>query len=533
MKGKKFISLVALMMGLFWGLTSCNPNKDDVEDAPSLSMDKTSLDFEASGGEMTVAITATQSTWKASSLDAGKWLDLQVAGNNLTVKVKPNTKSEARKSYVVVTAGNIDRMLLVSQLGADTSLDLKQNTVYTSRDGGTYTVDVTTNDPHWSVQLQTESDWIKVRTDHYTNTVQITIEPSKEDKTREAILMVTSSDLRKAQEIRVVQAGLEAYTLPYLEAKIKSSGHLIAYERGLGNSLRRFLENGPQIGPDDIYNFFHFSVFAERVYYVNPKTGGIKQVIDMSMDTKLIESDYLQFLMDNGFAEEGRTSVSWIGQNDDRGFRVFVNAMTKGTMVYFNRVPKQEGTYTTWASIPEDLLFSYVGDATADLDRVTREETAAGCTNFRNYEITDDKHPHKGKVNLMLCDVPASKKPHIVNGYIFGYNENTPPHLIGAVEEKITMYSDLSLFYWQDSATSEYHLTSEFKAKMKQGGWAVRSIEESRVTYVKGNKVLLFSVRTFKSINNGKPVVMIYGYHLDNASTSAMQPSSLGTSFPL
>lgn len=81
----------------------------------TLSLSSYELNFEASGGTKTITIT-TNGTWYIST-DMLSWGHLTKDGNNLKIKLDPNTNSSSRTDYFIIKAGNLERRVNVTQKG--------------------------------------------------------------------------------------------------------------------------------------------------------------------------------------------------------------------------------------------------------------------------------------------------------------------------------------------------------------------------------------------------------------------------------
>lgn len=508
----RFLGLLALLL---CGVSSCQ-TKEDI-DEPILSVDKTELQFAVEGGELTLDVSTNQGDWTAASPEDGKWLDLRKDGELLVVRAKHNEMAETRKSYILINAGRISRTIAVSQTAADITLQLLPDNIEVPQAGGTYTIDVRSNESKWTVELDTQEDWISIRPNISSQIITLNVAPNPTSEIREAKLFARSANQTKTVEINVRQAAKvdTKYTLPNFNKSVKSSVALIEYEKSIGNYYREVVPGRQYSRSTDTYVFFLREPFAQREYSVDAR-GFLQQMKDISFDDQLINSDYITFLINSGFKEVENTSVKWEGVNDDLEMRVLVTPIPEqGTIVTFSRILKQKTAYPTWDVLPESTLLLHVGSGFKLAD-VRQAEEAAGSTDLEY--IGKPNGSHIGQVEMMFCTVTPDKKPHIMNGYVFAWEDETPAEKLGILSEKITIYDKINLAYWTDEAAGKTTTTREFESLMERSGWALRfELEEQGAgrVYMKGDRGLFFRITSSSFILGGDPVLMVNGFEVD------------------
>ena len=110
---KRILYILSLMLMT----VSCGPNDPQVEDIVKLSIDETSLEFPAEGGEQTFTVTASEQVYL---VPGDEWVSAKKStktGNNtvVTVEVQKNTVAQARETKISVVAGEEKMYVEVSQ----------------------------------------------------------------------------------------------------------------------------------------------------------------------------------------------------------------------------------------------------------------------------------------------------------------------------------------------------------------------------------------------------------------------------------
>lgn len=148
---KKILNITFLVMGcLFWA--SCGDD-DYTEKINSVQVTEGQTEIPAAGASKTLSVTGEGI--KAES--AAEWLDVEVAGNTITVTAGANYSRESRHTTVDVTAENGDFLKInISQLGAVFVTDAPVNVLYTD-EAATKTYSFDTN---LDVQITTSAGWL-------------------------------------------------------------------------------------------------------------------------------------------------------------------------------------------------------------------------------------------------------------------------------------------------------------------------------------------------------------------------------------
>lgn len=494
---------MAVVLTLFMALPSCKPKETEVE-AAFLKLSQKQLELKASADEVSVTVTTNQSTWVATSPDNGKWIELSTSNDKITIKTKANEMAEPRKSYVLVNAGSATEAIEITQAAATLTLDVLPKSITVPQAGGTYSIDIYTNH-HWDLDIQPKVDWIEVRSNTKGNIVTLKVSPNNDERDREAQLIVYSQDKKKGIEVPIIQESFPKYTLPLWGQTVESVMTLIEYEHKMGNHFNRHLPADPS-DPYHLYYFFPRKGFAERIYRVDEVTNLIEEVIDSTPKTDIIESDFIPYLLETGFTEIDRSEKKWTGENKALEMAITIEKRSRSTVIYYRKVMTQKSQHPTFESLPEDVLFAFIDDKTADIEKIKQAEIAAGSTNFETF--TNPEGSYAGQVYLMLCNVAASKKPHVKNGYSFRWDKESQ----GSLSEKLTVYEKLELAFWTDPTTKKKYPTKEILELMKKEGWKqVITDEEEAIYFTKNDKILSFRTYEFADINNGQTVLLVNG----------------------
>ena len=130
---------------------------------PSLSLVPTEMTFAAEGGEQSFTVSSN-ADW-AVSVPNSDWLTLSpVSGKgagSVTVTVAANAATEARSLELTVTAEGLTQTVTVSQEGAAPVISVNHDSVVFTKDGGEFTVEVTSNAP-WRLAWYTKGGYYDI-----------------------------------------------------------------------------------------------------------------------------------------------------------------------------------------------------------------------------------------------------------------------------------------------------------------------------------------------------------------------------------
>lgn len=514
MKRKSFIFNLGLILALFWGLASCTPTKDEVEDA-SISVNPAEINFSAQGGEQTVTITTNQSTWIATSPAEESWISLEKAGNTLTVKAVVNTRPTQRKSYILINSGGTAQRISLSQAAAESILSTDNPVISVPNTGGVYNLNVNSNDPSWTAEVIPAVDWIEMTYNSAAKTITFIVKPNEAHTPRETNILGASHDKKKTMEIRIEQAAAPKYTLPLLLTEYTGAVQVIDYENSIGNRFNIQLP-ADRANPNNRYLFFNrLSGYGSREYHIAPrKHYGIK-VVDVSYDDNLMETDYMQFLKENGFEEQVRQPRLWIGLNEEKEFAVELKSVkNEGTIITFHRVYVQDQDHPTFDKVYDEEWTRFLRDSTANFEKVKAYAAEKGWREA-NLGKVPKTGKHKFQVENVSYHVDKSLAPWIASGYLFAWEDNTPTEMLGRVDTRWTLYSNVNLGFWRYKDSDQYYPTRELITLLRQNGWEYIGYVTPRAKFTKDDIGLTIRTVTWSNYNQGQIGVAVYAYRID------------------
>ena len=170
----------------------------------SLSVSSENLNFSSSGGTKTITIT-TNGTWEIGTC-AASWGHLTKNGNQLSIKIDPNSKPSSRTDWFSIKAGNKEKRINITQSGSSSSLSVSSDNINFGPSGGTQVITITTNGT-WEIGTSTAS-W-----GHLTksgNQISVRTDPNTGTSTRSDWFTVKVGNNEK--RINITQSGTSATT---------------------------------------------------------------------------------------------------------------------------------------------------------------------------------------------------------------------------------------------------------------------------------------------------------------------------------
>ena len=181
-------------------LVGCNP-----EEAPSLTVDKTSFNFNSGGGTEGFHISSNTS-WTISS-DASGWLELSQnsgeGGATVTLKAQAFTEAIARSATVTITSpSGLIQTIAVVQAPPAPPAHKDEQAVAVIAAGGEQTIAVPSG---YTIKATSDQDWLKVTSAH-NGEVKVTVNPNTSDEYRNGKITVVLTDGTVISEITVKQS---------------------------------------------------------------------------------------------------------------------------------------------------------------------------------------------------------------------------------------------------------------------------------------------------------------------------------------
>lgn len=224
-KAKIFFSaLLALLV-----FVSCS----DDEDTPTMELSTSSVTFQATGGEESVAITTNQSEWNATRPMTDTWCILKVDGNNLRISTSANETVFSRSTKITVVAGNgtnaKTQEITVLQNAATPYIKIEGTTpVAINGAGEAVELTISTNNEDWNATRPDADDWCTLVKDGNKLTISATAYAVNDVRTTK-VTLTSGTDATLVTEIfNVSQTGeVPCYNIAipsarnFLESNIK------------------------------------------------------------------------------------------------------------------------------------------------------------------------------------------------------------------------------------------------------------------------------------------------------------------------
>lgn len=505
---KNFFSILMLLSVLF--VASCSDDNDYVE--PTLDVSTPQITLSNSSMDETIAITTNQTKWIATSPAEGEWLMLEQQGNNLVVRAMENLLVEERVSYIFISAGGAAEKVMVKQSAADIVLEASPGEINVPNTGGQYFVDITSNSANWTIEKETDADWVIVKQYSGADIAELTV--LKNETGAERTLKLFAKSGSKLEEVIINQAGggSSKFLLPLLKHQ-PSKIDILDYEKANGSYLLSFEAALPSWGYyEEIYDFaVNSSVFYSTTYEIDVRDG---MVIEINMWSEqnakdILSAEYKEFLEANGFEIES-SETGFTGVNADMLFAVQAITDVEADLgrVTFAPYSEQDQEYPTFDTFPFDRS-PWLNNPAWTADLIVAEEEADGGT-----ILSQDAE---------MIDVLISEEMHPLYERLFFLENNL-------TTEFITIWNDPYVGAWpQDEAGTSWMLTNEFLALLESSGFVFYMENEGSEFYFNAEKELMIVPRgvRFSDVLDGEPVFsMNYFNYVETASVNMLDKDS-------
>ena len=299
---------------LFWlfalvplAFTSCDDDETFVDET-TLSTSLSSVTFTKDGGQQSVSITTSATTWVATSPLESSWLTLTQNGAQLDITAAPNTEGVDRKGYILVNAGSAAAKINVVQSAGDVVLSLSTESLSFDKAGGEQRIDVICNES-FTVEADEGADWLSISYVEGADFFNLSVTPNEGTEARNTKIFVTAGTTIK--ELAVVQNGEELIVLPLLaEAGSNSIVDVFQFEEARGNVAITF--------PDGLFNnAFYFASKNPnfpQIAYMGEASGDYSQAMTATTDESLLPA-IKEALVAKGFTAPAPAE----GQQDGEG----------------------------------------------------------------------------------------------------------------------------------------------------------------------------------------------------------------------
>lgn len=499
---------------LFWlfalvplAFTSCDDDETFVDET-TLSTSLSSVTFTKDGGQQSVSITTSATTWVATSPLESSWLTLTQNGAQLDITAAPNTEGVDRKGYILVNAGSAAAKINVVQSAGDVVLSLSTESLSFDKAGGEQRIDVICNES-FSVEADAAAEWLQVAyldgADYFT----LTAAANESNNVREAKIYVVAGSVTR--ELAVTQVGEDIVLLPLLaEAGQNSLIDIMHFEEARGSAAMQL--------PDGLFNSAYYFVTENadfpQIGYMADLQGDYQQAVTATTNVDLLD-DIVAAIEAKGFTLDGSIYI-----NTTIPYAISVTESASGITISVVYSPIQEESQPTYSTLPlTDPQMSWtcyepmnIHGATAD-DIMTWEEANGGTFNeamstyadqsgdFMWFDI-DDAHQTEGLyARSAWVNVPWGGEDAMPEDNPFLYE----------VTSARAIYTDLTRMLWSPDGSS-YFFTEEFNDLLAGENFVYIQTNQGYEFYGRDNTdgtmdVLCFGVVAFSDVLDGETVI--------------------------
>lgn len=499
---------------LFWlfalvplAFTSCDDDETFVDET-TLSTSLSSVTFTKDGGQQSVSITTSATTWVATSPLESSWLTLTQNGAQLDITAAPNTEGVDRKGYILVNAGSAAAKINVVQSAGDVVLSLSTESLSFDKAGGEQRIDVICNES-FSVEADAAAEWLQVAyldgADYFT----LTAAANESNNVREAKIYVVAGSVTR--ELAVTQVGEDIVLLPLLaEAGQNSLIDIMHFEEARGSAAMQL--------PDGLFNSAYYFVTENadfpQIGYMADLQGDYQQAVTATTNVDLLD-DIVAAIEAKGFTLDGSIYI-----NTTIPYAISVTESASGITISVVYSPIQEESQPTYSTLPmTDPQMSWtcypsmnIHGATAD-DVMTWEEANGGTFNeamstyadqsgdFMWFDI-DDAHQTEGLyARSAWVNVPWGGEDAMPEDNPFLYE----------VTSARAIYTDLTRMLWSPDGSS-YFFTEEFNDLLAGENFVYIQTNQGYEFYGRDNTdgtmdVLCFGVVAFSDVLDGETVI--------------------------
>lgn len=341
----RFFILTAFLFIIGWLYMGCSDTENNsASEEPSIEMEG-DVDVRpvigSDGGTFTVTFTAS-GNWTASVNAVTRTLDwLSVSPTQggagtvtLQISAQPNESYDERNAAVLLTCGNAQQTITVTQKQKDALL-VNSHKVEMDAEGGTFDIELQANvNVTYEIEESAKS-WLSAVSSSTrgltTSTLNFQVAENPEESVRQAVITLQGNDLR--EEVTVYQAGSEpAILLSQKEYTVPSDGETIQVELKSNTSYKVVMPDAPWITETSTRAFsaytHYFTVAVNEsydartaeIYFVDEENGLQEKLIvtQAQKDAIVIAED--EYTMD---AEGGRLEFT-VNANVD--FKIDIDA---------------------------------------------------------------------------------------------------------------------------------------------------------------------------------------------------------------
>ena len=483
------------LLALILLLPACKSNSDVEE--PTLELSTSSLTFAREASEQTLTVqTNREDSWMATSPKEGEWLTLKQEGLTLRVIAKANTTAETRSTVIIVSAGGLQRKVLLQQRAGDPILNLSQTSVSLPVKGGRQTITYTSNAEDLKVEVPASAtSWLSV-TENVRGSFTLVAQPNTDPASRSAQLSLTIGSV--VREMEVIQEGTSPFILPLLSfpARLYS---VMSYEQGRGHYV---LEAQP--GDEDRPTIMRFITQSEAIPFVqyeftSSSSPSYYHAMMLYLDQSLVKDNaaFDASLKAYGLVKEPTEKdaqrVLYKSEKPEQPVQLLVTFFTGGARLDFVYMPRQPQAYETFATVPMTRMIPFLGSRPMQIPGKKRADVRA-------FELGEGNEPLPGTPDshdLFEPKTPFDGENMRAYLYVVSTAKNNIPKndpYIDVVGGLVAFYDNLHLGLWEDKIDGKVYPTHQFftlltKAgytylgQLKDGAHAFRN-KETRLAYI-------------------------------------------------
>ena len=210
-----FFKIILIFTFILLNLYNCSDKQDDTP--PFLTIEKKTVNFNASAYVTEVTVKSNSSNWSASvQADATSWLEATPRGGVLVIVVTENGNFGSRKGEIKVFTEDLTETIVVEQFGTEPAILLSTETTSISADGGEIELEITSN-IEYSVIIPSDVSWVILKDETRSSNMVMDkkvfqVEWNTENSERRAELTIKQNNATLEKKFYIVQEGLEDYT---------------------------------------------------------------------------------------------------------------------------------------------------------------------------------------------------------------------------------------------------------------------------------------------------------------------------------
>lgn len=385
MKTKFYQLLLALFaLGLF--LPACSDD-NEVEKA-TLELSETEILVAKDAASKSISVTTNQDNWSYYAAEEGQWITLNKEGNSLKVDVAANTTAKERQSIVLVTAGGIQKRLVVKQTGGDAafSIDMEGDKLVVPAEAGKHVINYTSNAGKAAIEVPAEITWIKV-VSVSENNFTLAVEENTEKTKRTAKLIVNLG--KNNTEIEVVQEAGIYYVIPIIGKDM--TYRYVAEQEAKRGSAQFMIPD--KLFNKDKYGFITKSSLMPAITYTFASPLSIYKTAQVECGNKaeLLKPEFDAFMEGEGFKKTSKAGALPIFEKTEFNctFLASVVESTSDKNIAFLVVTVEKAqaeSQPTFTELPMQDVFGYISfrdmekHATKKKADIEKDEAAKGST---------------------------------------------------------------------------------------------------------------------------------------------------------